>query len=258
MRTLYRIDDFQETYFVIDGFEDLLNLAKIDFEPVYQRINGQPEFQPGDILLHRFSPTGFYSSAVRNPFLRSLEARSERQIAFSGEAAGDNEMERSAVDVNDSALALIQEGLRGVVRIPTGTAHTLDSSVFPIPVMGKTGTTTEFRDALFVGSTFGLEGITVAAAPRQMELVPYVTSRSKLQRAAPGDPFPGGDVPVPRVHRGDLERARVVVALGEEHLLAQDVPALGGVPGDHAAADAAMSRGSSSATRSRSSWSSTS
>lgn len=50
MRTQYRIDDFQETYFVIDGFEDLLNLAKIDFEPVYQRINGQPEFLPGDIL----------------------------------------------------------------------------------------------------------------------------------------------------------------------------------------------------------------
>jgi membrane peptidoglycan carboxypeptidase len=28
--------------------------------------------------------------------------------------------------------------------------------------MGKTGTTNEFRDALFVGSTFGPEGITVA------------------------------------------------------------------------------------------------
>ena len=50
MRTQYRIDDFQETYFVIGGFEDLLSLAKIDFGPVYQRINGQPEFQPGDIL----------------------------------------------------------------------------------------------------------------------------------------------------------------------------------------------------------------
>ena len=46
--------------------------------------------EEGDILLHRFSPTGFYSSAVRNPFLRNLEARSERQIAFSGEAAGDH------------------------------------------------------------------------------------------------------------------------------------------------------------------------
>ena len=31
--------------------------------------------EEGDVLLHRFSPTGFYSSAVRNPFLRNLEAR---------------------------------------------------------------------------------------------------------------------------------------------------------------------------------------
>ena len=46
--------------------------------------------EEGNILLHRFSPTGFYSSAVRNPFLRNLEARSERQIAFSREAAGDH------------------------------------------------------------------------------------------------------------------------------------------------------------------------
>ncbi len=51
------------------------------------RLTGLEE---GDILLHRFSPTGFYSSAVRNPFLRNLEARSERQIAFSLEQAGDH------------------------------------------------------------------------------------------------------------------------------------------------------------------------
>jgi penicillin-binding protein 1A len=62
----------------------------------------------------------------------------------------------------DEALALIQEGLRGVVRLPTGTAHALASSSFPIAVMGKTGTTNDFRDALFVGSTYGLDGITVA------------------------------------------------------------------------------------------------
>jgi penicillin-binding protein 1A len=64
--------------------------------------------------------------------------------------------------VNDFGLSLIQEGLRGVVRIPSGTAHALDSYAFPIPVMGKTGTTNNFRDALFVGSTFGPNGITVA------------------------------------------------------------------------------------------------
>jgi NAD(P)H-dependent flavin oxidoreductase YrpB (nitropropane dioxygenase family) len=44
----------------------------------------------GDILLHRFSPTGFYSSAVRNPFLRSLEARSDRQIPYSRVLAGEH------------------------------------------------------------------------------------------------------------------------------------------------------------------------
>jgi NAD(P)H-dependent flavin oxidoreductase YrpB (nitropropane dioxygenase family) len=52
--------------------------------------------EEGDILLHRFSPTGFYSSAVRNPFLKELEARSGRQIAFSTEEAGDH---RYALDV---------------------------------------------------------------------------------------------------------------------------------------------------------------
>ena len=35
--------------------------------------------EEGDVLLHRFSPTGFYSSAVRNPFLRaSRPARTAR------------------------------------------------------------------------------------------------------------------------------------------------------------------------------------
>ena len=48
------------------------------------------ELEPGDVLLHRFSPTGFYSSAVRNPFLRNLEARSERQIPYSKVQAGEH------------------------------------------------------------------------------------------------------------------------------------------------------------------------
>jgi NAD(P)H-dependent flavin oxidoreductase YrpB (nitropropane dioxygenase family) len=48
------------------------------------------DLDEGDILLHQFSPTGFYSSAVRNPFLRGLEARSERQIPFSLQEAGDH------------------------------------------------------------------------------------------------------------------------------------------------------------------------
>jgi penicillin-binding protein 1A len=67
-----------------------------------------------------------------------------------------------SASANDWGLSMIQEGLRGVVRIPSGTAHALDSAAFPIPVMGKTGTTNNYRDALFVGSTYGPNGITVA------------------------------------------------------------------------------------------------
>ena len=48
------------------------------------------QIEPGDVLLHRFSPTGFYSSAVRNPFLRKLEARSHRQIPYSRVEAGEH------------------------------------------------------------------------------------------------------------------------------------------------------------------------
>ena len=48
------------------------------------------EINEGDVLLHRFSPTGFYSSAVINPFLRSLQARSERQIPYSKVEAGEH------------------------------------------------------------------------------------------------------------------------------------------------------------------------
>jgi penicillin-binding protein 1A len=69
---------------------------------------------------------------------------------------------RPAGELNSSGLREIQEGLRGVVRIAGGTAHVLDRRDFPIPVMGKTGTTSSFRDALFVGSTYGPAGITVA------------------------------------------------------------------------------------------------
>lgn len=42
--------------------------------------------QPGDIYLNRFSPTGFYSSAVKNRFLQDLCARSERQVSVRSEA----------------------------------------------------------------------------------------------------------------------------------------------------------------------------
>jgi penicillin-binding protein 1A len=87
----------------------------------------------------------------------------QRVVRDSGEVIGQYEHHEAPTSIGDAAaLALIQEGLRGVVRIPTGTAHALDSRAFPIPVMGKTGTTNEFKDALFVGSTYGVDGLTVA------------------------------------------------------------------------------------------------
>jgi nitronate monooxygenase len=50
------------------------------------------ELLPGDVLLQRFSPTGFYSSAVRNRFVDELVERSDRQVAFR-EPPGDAEFD---------------------------------------------------------------------------------------------------------------------------------------------------------------------
>jgi phenylalanine-4-hydroxylase len=50
MRTHYRIDDFQESYFVIGHIDELLELARIDFAPLYERVRAQPEFAPGTVL----------------------------------------------------------------------------------------------------------------------------------------------------------------------------------------------------------------
>jgi nitronate monooxygenase len=49
--------------------------------------------QDGDVLLHPFSPTGFYSSAVRNEYLRELEDRNERQIAYTATPIGEHDTE---------------------------------------------------------------------------------------------------------------------------------------------------------------------
>lgn len=50
MRTRYRIDDFQESYFVINDLDELLELARIDFNPFYERVQGQPDYEPGTVL----------------------------------------------------------------------------------------------------------------------------------------------------------------------------------------------------------------
>jgi phenylalanine-4-hydroxylase len=50
MQTDYRIDDFQETYFVINSLDDLLDLAKVDFAPLYEQMTGKPDIAPGQLI----------------------------------------------------------------------------------------------------------------------------------------------------------------------------------------------------------------
>lgn len=50
MQTDYRIDDFQETYFVIRDLDELLQLAQTDFAPLYEQVQHLPVLQPGTIL----------------------------------------------------------------------------------------------------------------------------------------------------------------------------------------------------------------
>ena len=89
------------------------------------------DLEPGDVLLHRFSPTGFYSSAVRTSFLRNLQARSERQIPYSRVQAGEHTVQLDAgvkgknfwVTPNDRdhARAWVAQGLTEALRTPDDT-----------------------------------------------------------------------------------------------------------------------------------------
>ncbi|TMM50006.1 NAD(P)H-dependent flavin oxidoreductase [Qipengyuania marisflavi] len=87
--------------------------------------------EPGDVLLHKFSPTGFYSSAVKNPFLYDLIHRSERQIAFAKTECG---VHSKLLDVGvrgknmwvapsdyDSAKAWFAQGHTEALKTPDST-----------------------------------------------------------------------------------------------------------------------------------------
>jgi phenylalanine-4-hydroxylase len=50
MRTDYRIDDFQESYFVIPSFESLFAETYKDFAALYQKLATGPNYKPGDLL----------------------------------------------------------------------------------------------------------------------------------------------------------------------------------------------------------------
>jgi phenylalanine-4-hydroxylase len=50
MRTRYRIDSFQKTYFVIDSFEQLIEATAPDFTPIYAKLARQESIPAGTVL----------------------------------------------------------------------------------------------------------------------------------------------------------------------------------------------------------------
>jgi phenylalanine-4-hydroxylase len=50
MRTRYRIDTYQKTYFVIDSFEQLIEATRPDFVPYYAQLATQPSIPAGEVL----------------------------------------------------------------------------------------------------------------------------------------------------------------------------------------------------------------
>lgn len=68
MRTRYRIDTFQKTYFVIDDFAQLFALADVDGRALADRLAALPEFPAGavvdgDLVLHRGTGEGWPDDA---------------------------------------------------------------------------------------------------------------------------------------------------------------------------------------------------
>ncbi len=85
----------------------------------------------GDIRLNRFSPTGFYSSAVNNDFMRELGERSDRQVAYTPEPVGEH-LAQYGVGPRRRAVFLVPHDLEHVraweaqgfteaLRTPDGT-----------------------------------------------------------------------------------------------------------------------------------------
>lgn len=50
MRTLYRIDDFQESYFVLPSIESLLEFAQTDFAPIYAALHDERDLMASEVI----------------------------------------------------------------------------------------------------------------------------------------------------------------------------------------------------------------
>ncbi len=101
---------------------------------------------------YRAMASGIYAQ----PYMVSeIRGRSDKVLFI-------NPAETKPLEISKSSLEMIRSSLRKTVTQPGGTAYSLTLEKFPVPVMGKTGTTNDERNALFIGSTYGLDGITVS------------------------------------------------------------------------------------------------
>ncbi|MGD9637818.1 MAG: NAD(P)H-dependent flavin oxidoreductase [Alphaproteobacteria bacterium] len=88
------------------------------------------DLKKGDVLLQKFSPTGFYSSAVKTRFLNNLERRKQAEIEYSLEASDTKNTSvttrsNNTVYVSEAEAAQIKsyetDGLTVVRRTPDNT-----------------------------------------------------------------------------------------------------------------------------------------
>ena len=64
MRTRYKIDSYQQSYFVIDSFQQLFDMTAPDFTPLYEQLKALPELKAdarmtGDVLTETIEPEVF-------------------------------------------------------------------------------------------------------------------------------------------------------------------------------------------------------
>jgi phenylalanine-4-hydroxylase len=50
VRTKYAIDDFRQTYFVIESFEELLAACYQDFGPLYEHLAATTDIEPSQLI----------------------------------------------------------------------------------------------------------------------------------------------------------------------------------------------------------------
>jgi phenylalanine-4-hydroxylase len=50
MRSRYKIDSYQSTYFVIESFAQLFEFTAPDFTPLYRQLEIEPDIEPGVLL----------------------------------------------------------------------------------------------------------------------------------------------------------------------------------------------------------------